>query len=179
VDEGDLEKIRAIRLEFLQALPEIRALCQRAFQENLQNQDAVTQLLSGMAAADGLFDLANLLNGGSESGFKCSSCGWHFEFLRFDDRVAIYADEHAPGVPYTQAAGEDRELKDFKKGAPTSSDGFLSPIKESDKGFDNRSKELLDMANRAPSPEPALLLRNFLGSFVCSKCGEKGPIQSL
>ena len=179
VNEGDLEKIQAIRLEFLRALPEIRALCQRSYQENLQDQDAVAYLLSGVAAADGLFDLAHLLNGGSEGGFKCSSCGWRYQYLLFDDGIAIYADEHATGVPYSGTAGEDRGLQDFKDGAPSRSDGFILPIKEGDKVLGNRTKALLDLADRAPNPEPALLLRNFLGSFVCSKCGVEGPIKCL
>jgi hypothetical protein len=37
---------------------------------------------------------------------------------------------------------------------------------------------LLALAKRAPSPEPALLLRHFAGSFVCCKCGLQGPMHS-
>jgi hypothetical protein len=41
IDESDLEKIRTIKREFVSTLPEIRALCERAFLENLQDENAV------------------------------------------------------------------------------------------------------------------------------------------
>lgn len=179
VNEGDLEKIQAIRNAFFHALPEIRALCQRAYQENLQDPAVLPYLLSGVAAADGLLDLGYLLNCGSEGGFACSSCGWQYEYALFADKVAIYADEQAPGVPHLRAAGADRGLQDYKDGAPTRSDGFMSPIGASDRVLDDRIKALLELANEAPDPRPALLLRNFLGSVVCSKCGAEAAIKGL
>src|SRR5882762_1963275 len=67
-------------------------------------------------------------------------------------------------------ANEGRALRDFEEHAPSRSDGFMVPA--GDNGvFDPRVAALLSLADRAPSPEPALLLHNFLGSFLCCKCG--------
>jgi hypothetical protein len=30
---------------------------------------------------------------GDEGLFRCSSCGWRYEYILFGDRVAIYAEE--------------------------------------------------------------------------------------
>ena len=130
VDEEDLEKIKALRLEFLEALPKIAALCRRALQENLQNREVLKYLLSGVAAGEGLLDAARLIESGAEGGLRCGSCGWQYEYLLFDDRVAIYADECPPGEIYGQAAMDDRGFLDRKDGVPPRSDGFVSPLAE-------------------------------------------------
>ena len=176
VNAGDLEKMRSIMAEFYSALPAIRALCERALIENLEDEGVVGYLLSGVAAADGLTGIARLLNYsltyGDEGGFTCSSCGWGYEFIRFGERIAVYADIPR-GAPH-----EDKGLRDFKDGAPSRADGFMTPITE-DGVPDARVAALLVLAKRAPSPEPALLLRHFAGSFFCCKCGVQGPMRSL
>jgi len=173
VNAGDLEKMRSIKVEFYSALPAIRALCERALLE--KNWEVVDRyLLSGIAAADGLIGIASLLNhgDGDEGGFTCASCGWGYEFIRFDERFAVYAE--APrGAPH-----EHKASSDFKDGVPSRADGFMTPITE-EGVLDARVAALLALAKRAPSPEPALLLRHFAGSFVCCKCGVQGPMHSV
>jgi hypothetical protein len=178
VHAGDLQKIQSIRADFFSALPTIRAVCERALLENLKDKDAVRYLLSGIAAADGLVNLARLLNYGSEGPFRCSSCHWRYEYILFGDRVAIYADEDAAPLVPAVAASEGRALRDFKKHAPSRSDGFMVPSGDGET-FDRHAAALLSLAGRAPSTEPDLLLRNFLGSFRCCKCGAQGPIHAV
>src|SRR5262249_23620064 len=117
IDESDLEKIRIIRREFISALPKIRALCERAFFENLHDAYAPQYLLSGVAAADGLYVLARILSSGTDGQFRCPSCLWEHEYALFGDHVAIYAD--GAGVP-----GEDRAVLDFRAGSPSRADSF-------------------------------------------------------
>jgi hypothetical protein len=178
VNAGDLEKIQSIGAEFFSALPNIRAVCERALLENLQDNNAFLYLLSGIAAADGLLDLARLLVYGSQGPFRCSSYDWEYEYILFEDQIAIYADENTPPIAPTPPASEGRALRDFKEHAPSRSDGFMVPAGD-DEVFDPRVAALLSLADRAPSPEPALLLHNFLGSFLCCKCGAKGPIHRV
>lgn len=168
VSADELPKIHAIRTEFFASLPKIRTVCERALLENLQDESAVLHLLSGIAAADGLFPLARLLDGGREGEFRCSSCGCRHEYRLFGDRIAIYAGK-------ASATRDDRLLLDFKEHAPSRSDGFMVPAGEGDVS-DRRAAALLALASRAPSPEPVLLLRHFLGIFRCGKCGAQGPI---
>lgn len=179
VDEGDLEKIKALRVEFLEALPKIAALCRRALQENLQNREALKYLLSGVAAGEGLLDVARLLESGAEGGLRCGSCGWECEYLLFGDRIAIYADDQAPGETYGQAAKDDHGFLDRKDGMPTRSDGFISPLADDDEIADDRISQLLSIAEQLPDQELAHLLRNALGRFVCTKCGVEGPVRGL
>ncbi len=140
IDAADLEKIRGIRQEFIAALPQIQALCERAFLENPGNEEAGFYLLSGIAAADGLHDLAGVLQCGDEGWFKCPSCDWGYEYALFGDRVAIYADEEEPGA--------DRPLEDYKDGSASRADGFMMPV-EADGSVD-----------RAPAPPPCSALRS-------------------
>jgi hypothetical protein len=165
--------MRSIMAEFYSALPNIRALCERAMLENWGVIDC--HLLSGIAAADGLIGIASLLNSffiyGGEGAFTCSSCGWGYSFIQFGERFAVYAD--APrGAPH-----ENKGSSDLKDGAPSRADGFMMPITEDDV-LDARVADLLTLAKRAPSPELALLLRHFAGSFVCCECGVQGPMRS-
>lgn len=170
VNASDLEKMRSIMAEFYSALPAIRALCERAL---LENGEVDCYLLSGIAAADGLIGIARLLNissiYGDEGWFRCSSCGWGYEFIRFGERFAVYADTPR-GAPH-----DDKGSSDLQDGAPSRADGFMMPITE-DGALDPRLAALLALAKRAPSPESALLLRHFAGSFVCCKCGVQGPM---
>lgn len=179
VDAADLEKIGSIREEFIHAIPQIRDLCLRAYEENLNDESVLPYLLACVAAADGLFDLAHLLNSGSEGCFACSSCGWTYEFITFGEKIAVYADDQPPGVPHTRIANEDRGLKDFKEGAPSRSDGNVSPVDASDFFPDDRVNALVELADKAPSPKPAFLLRSFLGQFVCIRCGDQASLAGL
>jgi len=54
----------------------------------------------------------------------------------------------------------------------------MIPVTE-DSDLDIRVAALLALAKRAPSPDPALLLRHFAGSFVCCKCGVQGPMHPV
>ncbi len=179
VDARDLEEIHGIRRDFFESLPDIRSLCERAFRENLGDEHAPAYLLGGMAAADGLIDLARLLDRGPEGDFRCPSCGWQFSYILFGDRIAVYADDSPPGTLPAEPIGADRTLRDFKDGSPSRSDGVLKPLQESDKAPDTRIAALLDLAELVPNPTPALLLRAFLGSFVCTKCHVEGSVTSL
>jgi hypothetical protein len=174
VNAYDLEKILSIKAEFFSALPSIRALCERSLLENLVDKEAVRYLLSGIAAADGLLSIACLLNYGDEGLFECASCSQNYEFIRFGEQIAIYAEEPTWGAVRLDA---DKSLSDYKKGAPSRADGFMVPIAENDV-LDGRTATLLSLAKHTPSPEPTLLLRHFAGSFVCCRCGVQGPIHS-
>jgi len=167
VNASDLEKMRSIMVEFYSALPSIRALSERALLENLEREGVVALLLSGIAAADGLTAIARLLNDHEcyeEGTFTCSSCDWGYYSMRFGERIAVYA-ERARGAPH-----DDRGMSDIKDGAPSRADGFMTPIRD-DGVLDARLAALLALAKRAPSPDPALLVRHFAGTFLCCKCG--------
>jgi hypothetical protein len=165
VHAGDLEKIGSIRADFFAALPAIRAVCERALLENLQDEFAVLYLLGGIAAADRLLDLACLFDCGAEGRFQCSSCEGTYQYMLFGDRVAIYADD-------------ERALRDYKDGAPSRSDGFIVPV-GSGENTDVRITALLHVADQAASTKPALLLHNFLGTFQCCKCGKRANIDAF
>jgi hypothetical protein len=169
VDAADLEKIRGIRQDFISALLRIRALCERAFLENPGNGEAWFYLLSGIAAADGLHDLAGVLQCGDDGWFKCPSCDWGYEYALFGDRVAIYADEEEPGA--------DRTLEDYKEGSASRADGFMMPL-EADSVVTGAGATLLDRAKRAAGPKAELLVRAFLGRFRCRKCGAEGAVKA-
>lgn len=178
-DAVDLEKVGSIRRDFIHAIPQIRALCLRAYEEHLDDESVLPYLLAGIAAADGLFDLAHFLNSGAEGCLACSSCGWTYEYITFGEKIAVYADEQPPGVTYTRTPSEDRGLKDFNEGMPSRSDGIVSPMATADLFPEERANSLIALANRAHSPKPAFLLRNFLGRFVCIKCGIESSLAGL
>ena len=171
IDAADLEKIRSIRQEFIAALPAIQALCERAFLENPQEEEAQLYLLSGIAAAGGLHNLASVLNCGEEGWFRCPSCDWGHEYILFGERVAIYAEPEKGG------AG-DRAVDDFKDGAPSRSDGFMFPADADVLIGEPRAAALLSLAERAASAKAALLTRAFLGRFRCCKCGAEGSVKA-
>jgi len=68
-------------------------------------------------------------------------------------------------------------LSDFKDGAPSRTDGFMTPITE-DAVLDVRITALLSAAERAARPDLALRVRHFAGTFCCCKCGVQGPMQA-
>lgn len=176
VNESDLDQIKAIATGFLDALPEIRVLCERAFRENTHDEEAAPYLLGGVAAADGHFGLARLLHSGSEGVFKCPECEWTFEYLQFGDRIAIYALDRAPREAGVRSRDKDSSLLDYKAGAATRCDGFIVPIGTADDAPDRRIATLIELAQSAPDERAAILLRHFLGRFACPKCGADGPV---
>jgi hypothetical protein len=169
IDWKDLEKIQMIRREFFQALPAIRSLCEHALLENRDHEGAMLYLLGGVAAADGLHNLAKLLISGAEGQFRCLSCNGLYEYALSIGKVAIYAvtDE----MRY-----EERVLDDLKSGAASRSDGFMVPLDTGGRIIDGPPQALLDLAERTSCATPALLLRNFLGWFHCCRCGADGPV---
>lgn len=178
-NETDRAKIEVIRREFFDALPTVRAICQTAFHENIDDPYLPLHLLAGIAAADGLCDLADLVESGQDGVLSCASCGWRYEYILFDDRIAIYADNHEPGATVGRSPADDLALQDYRDGTPTRSDGFLSPVSNAEDIADERIKALLVLADKAPSPTPALLLRNFLGSFDCLKCQTSVAVKGI
>ena len=63
-------------------------MCERALLEN-EDEEVAPYLLSGIAAADGLLSIARLLHDGDEGWFRCSSCGWDYDFMLSGDRIAV------------------------------------------------------------------------------------------
>lgn len=173
VNADDLKKILSIKGEFFSALRSIRALCERSLLENVEYKEAAPYLLSGIAAAEGLLSIARLLNYGNEGLFKCASCGQGYEFRRFGERIAIYAEDPTRGAV---RPADDKGHSDYQEGAPSRADGFMIPITE-DGVLDARVAALLALAKRSPGPEPALLLRHFAGTFVCCTCGVQGQMR--
>ena len=164
VNAADLEKILSIKASFFSALPAIKALCERALLEN-EDAEAAPYLLSGIAAAHGLVNIARLLHYGDEGWFTCSSCGAGHGFMLFGDRIVVYGDS-------------DDGLSDYKKGTPLRASGFMAPIGENDV-LDVRITALLSAAERAARPDLALRVRHFAGTFSCCKCGVQGPMQAV
>jgi hypothetical protein len=95
----------------------------------------------------------------------CSSCDRSHEYILFGDRVALYTDD-------------ERALDDFKARTPSTADGFVVPADESEVS-DRGAAALLSLAERAASTEPAVLLRNLLGHFVCGNCGQEQSIRAV
>jgi hypothetical protein len=108
----------------------------------------------------------------------CAFCGSAYDFMRFGTRIAVYA-ENAMWIGRVRELGgpDDKRFSDYKEGAPSRADGFMTPIAEDDI-LDARTTALLALAARAPNPEPALLVRHFAGTILCCKCGVRGPIET-
>jgi hypothetical protein len=175
VNARDLEKIDAIRMEFVSSLPAIRIVCERSFLENLSDIGGVGYRLRNIVAADCLFSLAHLLADAGDSGrIRCSSCGWVYEFGAFEDllgsRWAIYANERKDRIAYSSSA-----MRDFREGRPDRADGFIDAA-SLDTVFEPLTSALLALAARVPNPRPTLMLRHLLGTFCCCKCGMRGPV---
>jgi hypothetical protein len=174
-DHSDFAKIAAIKAGFIAALPAIRNLCETALVENPNQPDATVHLLAGVAAADGLLRLARLLNFGREGLCKCPACGTAFEYQLYADRVALYEDANARAKGQR---GSDPAVLDFQEGAPSRANGFLRPVSPED-ALDPRSAALLSLAARAPDNIASTLLRNFLGTFPCPRCGGEESVESI
>ena len=176
VNGRDIDIIKAIRRDFLSSLPTISAICERAFIENLQNEGALLPLLGGVAAAEGYSDLGGLLYSGREGTLTCAHCNAPYSYVLFGNRIALYAHRGSP--PIADMAADSPLLLDFKDGASTRADCFISPARE-DESFGALATRLLLLASRAQNPQPALVLRSFLGSFHCRRCGTNAPIHAM
>ncbi|MGP1394867.1 MAG: hypothetical protein ACTS3R_05100 [Inquilinaceae bacterium] len=178
--ENHRAKIEDIRSDFFAALPRIAALCERSFFETLDEDDAARYLLSGIAAADGLQDLARLLQAGADGGVcTCKSCGWQYEYAPFDGRLALYAQDKPQGEAFTRATDDDRLFLDRKDGEPNRADAMVSPLDANEDTLGENATRVLALATRSTDNELPMLVRSFLGRFTCPKCGVQGPVTSL
>jgi hypothetical protein len=175
VDAADLEKIKAIRREFIAALPSIGTLCERALLENLDDRgEAGTYLLSGIAAAERLLDLASLMDSGREGLLRCAACDRRYEFILYGNRVAVYAEpERDLRLGYNENA-----MLDWEEKAPSRADGFIAPADDAD-APEPRIARLLALTRGAEHSEASVLLRNFLGHIDCCKCGAHATIRAV
>jgi hypothetical protein len=172
---ADIDQIKAIRVEFLSSLPMVSRICERAFLENLQNENAMVPLLGGIAAAERHVDLGSLLYQGKDGSLRCTHCSWRYQYVLFGNQIALYADVGAPQISAAYAGADSRLFLDLKEGAASRSDGFVVPAEEN-KTFDSSTMRLVLLANRGQVLGPARLLRNFLGGFRCRRCGTSVPI---
>ena len=115
VNADDLENILTIEAEFFSALPAIRAPCERTLFETVEESEFIPYLLSGIADADGLLDIAGLLNQSGEGSFRCPSCNSLFEFIRFGERIAVYAVADGPRI----CRPDDKRFRDYQECAPS------------------------------------------------------------
>ncbi|MBR0777495.1 hypothetical protein JQ543_14275 [Bradyrhizobium diazoefficiens] len=165
----DMDRIRSIKAAFLASLPQVGAICTQALLENLDNENALTPLLGGIASVEGLVDLGRLLFSGSDGMLTCGDCDAPYQYILFGSRVAVYADDAAG----SSMRADSRPNLDFREGAASRADGFIVPIENE---LAPVTLRLLALADRAQTPQPAILLRNFLGSFRCSRCKTSVPV---
>jgi hypothetical protein len=169
----DMDQIRSIKVAFLSSLPQVSAIGTQAFLENLHDENALTPLLGGIASAEGLVDLGGLLFSGQDGILACGHCGAAYQYILFGDRIAFYADD--PRGPSAQAGADSRPTLDYRDGMASRADGFIVPVKDKLSAVTLR---LLSLAERAQTPRPGVLLRNFLGSFRCGRCETGVPVCS-
>lgn len=175
VGSAEIDRIRTIKVEFLAALPTVSRICEQAFLENLQNENAMVPLMGGIAAAEGQLDLGNLLHQGSEGPLRCMHCAWNYEYILFGSQVAVYAKPESPPISLADSGRDNRPVLDWKEGAASRSDGFIVPVAD-DKTLTPFIVRLLLLANRGQAPKPAVLLRHFLGHFHCRRCDLNSPV---
>ncbi len=178
VGRADIDQIKTIRVEFLSSLPMVSKTCEHAFLENLQNENAMVPLLGGIAAAERHLDLGSLLYQGQDGALRCTHCSWGYHYVLFGNQIALYAEDGSPPISAAYAGTDSRLLLDIKEGAASRSDGFIVPAGD-EKTLAPSTMRLLLLANRGQVPKPAVLLRNFLGSFRCRRCGTSVPICSV
>jgi hypothetical protein len=166
---GDMDRIRSIKAAFLASLPRVGAIGTRAFLENPGNENALTSLLGGIAATEGLVELGRLLFSGQDGLLTCGHCGAPYQYGLFGHRVALYADDAAG----SNMRADSRPMLDYREGAATRADGFIAPVEDR---LTPTTLRLLSLADRAQAPQPAVLLRNFLGSFHCTRCETSVPV---
>jgi hypothetical protein len=166
---GDMDRIRSIKGAFLASLPQISAIGTQAFLENLDHESALMPLLGGITSAEGLGDLGRLLFSGPDGMLTCGHCGAPYQYILFGNHLALYADDAAG----SSTRADSRPNLDFREGAASRADGFVIPVEDR---LTPATLRLLALADRAQAPQPAVLLRNFLGSFHCSRCRTRVPV---
>ncbi|VIO65988.1 hypothetical protein CI1B_10990 [Bradyrhizobium ivorense] len=175
IGRADIVRIKAIRTEFLSALPRIGKMCEQALVEMSHDASGLVPLLGGVAAAEGHRDLAGLLFHEEASSLRCTHCGWGYRYLLFGNQMALYADEHPPSAKPAAIFADSALLRDHKEKAASRHDSLVVPAADTDALAPSLARLLL-LAERAPAQRPAVLLRNFLGSFRCRQCGAIGPL---
>lgn len=173
VVRAEINQIKAIKAEFRSSLSMVSKTCERAFLENLQNGNAMVPLLGGIAAAERHVDLASLLFQGKEGALRCTHCSWGYQYVLFGNQIALYADESSPPISGAYGRADSRLLLDFREGAASRADGFIVPAGDK---LAPSTMRLLLLANCGQVLQPAVLLRNFLGSFRCQRCDTSVPI---
>lgn len=167
---SELQRFEAIRDEFIALLPDIRSVCERAFHEHAGDEFIPGYLLSGVAAAERLTELAGLLESGEDGYFTCKACGVGFDYIMFGDRLALYNRTTEPEPAGGQNA--DRALLDWQEGEAKRADGFVIPYHDLEQKSSPPVDRLIALAQQAENPNLESLLRNFLGKFTCSQCDE-------
>lgn len=177
VNDEDLAVIQEIEDEFLSSLSDIKVLCEKAYLENLCDEHAPLHLLAGVASASGLQALGALCKSGESGWFKCSECGWRYEYQGFDGQLAYYAEDHPPGETYVINPNEDSALLDFKECAPNRADGLVIPLNTSNELIDEKKRHLLQLAQEASDRTTSFLMQCFMGKFHCVKCGATSNLE--
>lgn len=172
VNEGDLAVIVRIRDAFFEAQAAIAELCAEAY-ESAGDPDERGVLLSGVAAALGDQDLAQLFNHGDQGCFCCANCGWDYEYATYGERIACYAAPVGPGESYARAPGDNPLFLDYKDGAPNRADGFVRPCAALDMN-DPAAARIYGLASAADLSR----LKRFKGAFPCQRCGAVTPLQT-
>lgn len=167
---SELQKFVAIRDEFIALLPDIRSVCERAFHEHTGDEYIPGYLLSGVAATERLTELAGLLESGEEGYFTCRACGAEIDYIMFGDRLALYNRTNEPEPAGGQTA--DRALLDWQDGEAKRADGLVIAYHDLEQKSTPPVDKLIALAQQAENPKLESLLRNFLGKFTCSQCGE-------
>ncbi|MGI9514380.1 MAG: hypothetical protein ACR2OL_15870 [Anderseniella sp.] len=168
--DDELRKFEDIRDSFISLLPDIGSLCERTFQEHSDDEYIPRYLLSGIAAAGKLTELARLLDSGEDGSFKCPACGAGVDYILFGDLMALYFDNSEGGPAHTQEA--DRAVLDWQEGEAKRADGLVKALDDHEEQNDPAVARLISLAERAENPSLELLLRNFLGEYRCSQCDE-------
>ncbi|MEM9471734.1 MAG: hypothetical protein AAGA00_07235 [Pseudomonadota bacterium] len=168
--DAELRKFEDIRDSFMAVLPDIGALCERTFHEHRDDEYIPRYLLSGIAATEGLAELARLLDSGEDGSFTCAACGTSIDYILFGDFMALYFENSEGGPAHTQEP--DRALRDWEEGEAKRADCLVKALDDLDDQAEPPVDKLISLARQAENPSVELLLRNFLGEFRCAECDE-------
>ena len=168
--DAELRKFEDIRDSFMALLPDIGSLCERTFHEHRDDEYIPRYLLCGIAATEGLTELARLLDSGEDGSFTCAACGTNIDYILFGDFMALYFENSEGGPAHTQEA--DRALRDWEEGEAKRADCLVKALDNLDDQAEPLVDKLISLAQRAENPSVELLLRNFLGEFRCAECDE-------
>jgi hypothetical protein len=167
---SELQKFVAIRDEFIALLPAIRSVCELAFHEHAGDEHIPGYLLSGLAATERLTELAGLLESGEDGCFTCRACSAEIDYIVIGDSMALYFQTNESEVAGVQNA--DRALLDWQDGAARRADSLVIAFDDQNDESTPSVDKLITLAQQAENPKLESLLRNFLGKFTCSQCGE-------